>query len=342
MTKLNYAQLYTKLTKGLSPKSKNIFDRRFGVKNGKQETLESIGDSLHITRERVRQIEEVGFNFVRKNNQETLDKVFKEFVDYFTKNGGLRREDLVLEELGGKKNKPFVLFFLTISDLFTRVCEKKDFFYFWSIIPDAKNKVKETLDSLVKDIDVVGKVMARKDVIVSFASKNNLSNEAVSSYLEISKNIQTNREGKLGLVHWPEIKPRGVKDRAFLTFKKHGKPLHFTDVAKMIDKLEYNQPNKKTYAQTVHNELIKDSRFVLVGRGTYALSEWGYTPGTIKDVIIKVLQTKNQPTHKDEIVKEVLSQRMVAKNTVLMNLNIKNNFDKDDKGNYFIRKIESV
>jgi len=313
-----------------------------GVKNGKPETLESIGDSLHITRERVRQIEEVGFNFVRKNNQETLDKVFKEFVDYFTKNGGLRREDLVLEELGGKKNKPFVLFFLTISDLFTRVCEKKDFFYFWSIIPDAKNKVKETLDSLVKDIDVVGKVMARKDVIVSFASKNNLSNEAVSSYLEISKNIQTNREGKLGLVHWPEIKPRGVKDRAFLTFKKHGKPLHFTDVAKMIDKLEYNQPNKKTYAQTVHNELIKDSRFVLVGRGTYALSEWGYTPGTIKDVIIKVLQTKNQPTHKDEIVKEVLSQRMVAKNTVLMNLNIKNNFDKDDKGNYFIRKIESV
>jgi hypothetical protein len=342
MTKLNYAQLYAKLTKGLSPKSKNIFDRRFGVKNGKPETLESIGDSLHITRERVRQIEEVGFNFVRKNNQETLDKVFKELVAYFTKNGGLRREDLVLEELGGKKNRPFVLFFLTISPQFSRVCEKKDFFYFWSIIPDAKNKVKETLDSLVKDIDAVGKVMTRKDVIASFASKNNLTNEAVSSYLEISKNIQTNREGKLGLIHWPEIKPRGVKDRAFLAFKKHGKPLHFTDVAKMIDKLEYNQPNKKTYAQTVHNELIKDSRFVLVGRGTYALSEWGYTPGTIKDVIVKVLQTTNQPMHKDDVVKEVLAQRMVAKNTVLMNLNIKNNFDKDDKGNYFIRKTESV
>ena len=110
----------------------------------------------------------------------------------------------------------------------------------------------------------------------------------------------------------------------------------------MIDKLEYNQPNKKTYAQTVHNELIKDSRFVLVGRGTYALSEWGYTPGTIKDVIVKVLQTTNQPMHKDDVVKEVLAQRMVAKNTVLMNLNIKNNFDKDDKGNYFIRKTESV
>jgi DNA-directed RNA polymerase delta subunit len=184
--------------------------------------------------------------------------------------------------------------------------------------------------------------MAKKEVIASFASKNNLTNEAVASYLEISKNVQANKEGKIGLIHWPEIKPRGVKDRAFLTFKKHGKPLHFTDVAKMIDKLEYNQPNKKTYAQTVHNELIKDSRFVLVGRGTYALQEWGYTPGTIKEVITKVLAGSNQPMHKDDVVEKVLEQRMVAKNTVLMNLNNKNSFDKDEKGNYFIRRTETV
>ncbi len=342
MTKLSYGQLYQKLTKSLSPKTKSIFDRRFGVKSGKPETLESIGDSLNITRERVRQIEEVGFNNIRKNGQEVLDKVHKEFVNYFTKNGGLKKEDLALEELGGKKNKSYVLFFLTIGEQFSRVCEKKDFHYYWSIIPDAKNKVKETLDALVDSIDEVKQLMPKKEVISSFASKNGMSIEAVASYLEISKNIQSNKEGKIGLVNWPEIKPRGVKDKAFLAFKKHGKPLHFTEVARAIDKLEYNQPNKKTYAQTVHNELIKDARFVLVGRGTYALSEWGYTPGTIKDVITNVLQTKNQPMNKDEIVNAVLAQRMVAKNTVLMNLNFKNNFDKDDKGNYFVRKTESV
>jgi len=342
MTKLNYSQLYTKLTKILSPKTKSIFDRRFGVKSGKPETLESIGDSLSITRERVRQIEEVGFNNIRKNGQEILDKVHKEFVEYFEKNGGLKKEDLVLQELGGKNNKSFVLFFLTIGEQFSRVCEKKDFHYYWSIIPDAKNKVKVVLDSLVESIDQTKQLLPKKDVIASFASKNNMTLEAVASYIEISKNIQANKEGRIGLVFWPEIKPRGVKDKAFLAIKKHGKPLHFTDVAKMIDKLEYNQPNKKTYAQTVHNELIKDTRFVLVGRGTYALSEWGYTPGTIKDVITKVLADKNTPMHKDEIVNAVLAQRMVAKNTVLMNLNIKNNFEKDDKGNYFVRKTESV
>jgi DNA-directed RNA polymerase delta subunit len=108
----------------------------------------------------------------------------------------------------------------------------------------------------------------------------------------------------------------------------------------MIDSFEYNLPNKKTYPQTVHNELIKDGRFVLVGRGTYALSEWGYVPGTIKDIITKILADQSEPLHKDEVVKQVLAQRLVAKNTVLMNLNNKKHFDKDSSDKYFLRKTQ--
>lgn len=343
MEKQNYAQLYTKLTKGLSVKTKNIFDRRFGVKKGNPETLESIGDSLGITRERVRQIEEAGFNFVRKNNQEVIDKAYTNFALYFQKKGGFKKEDIALSELGGgKKSAPYVLFLLTLGDQFARVCEKKDYTYFWTALPDGKDTVKASLATLVSDMDLVGKPFTKKDFYATFTSKYNWTAEMLDSYLEVSKNIQLAKDGRLGLISWPEIKPRGVKDKAYLAFRKHTKPLHFTDVAKMIDKLEYNLPNKKTYAQTVHNELIKDARFVLVGRGTYALAEWGYTPGTIKDVIIKVLKDKNQPSHKDEIVKDVLSQRLVAKNTVLMNLNNKKHFDNDGKGNYFLRTTQSA
>lgn len=344
MEKINYSQLYAKLTKNLSPKTKDIFDRRFGVKTGSPETLESIGNKFKITRERVRQIEEAGFNSIKKNNQETIDKVLSEFVSYFDKNGGFKKEEAVLEELGGKRNKPYVLFLLTLGNQFSRVCEKKDFHYFWSILPDAKNKIKETLNVLVSDMEEFGKPVTKEEFYANFASKNGMTNEAADSYLEVSKNIQKNKDGKLGLITWPEIKPRGVKDKAFVVFKNHGKPLHFMEVAKMIDKLNhnYNQPNKKTYAQTVHNELIKDSRFVLVGRGTYALAEWGYIPGTIKEVIVKVLQDKNSPAHKDEIVKDVLAQRMVAKNTILMNLGNKKLFDKDGNGNYFLKKTQTA
>ncbi len=338
MEKINYSQLYSKLTRGLSAKTKDIFDRRFGVKTGQAETLESIGKSLGITRERVRQIEEVGFNFVKKNNKETLDKIFADFNTYFTNKGGFKREEIVLEELGGKKNQAYVLFLLTLSDQFSRVCGKKDYHYFWTITKEAEKGVKETLNSLVDDIQAHGKLLTQQELAANFASKYNLNEEALASYLEISKEIQPNKEGKLGLVNWPEIKPRGVKDKAYLVFKKTQKPLHFREITSLIDGLEYNQNNKKTHPQTVHNELIKDQRFVLVGRGMYALKEWGYVPGTIKDIIAKVLKEKPHLVSQEEIVKEVLSQRLVAKNTVMINLNNKKYFNKDTSGKYLVRE----
>ena len=340
MEKANYKQIYQKLTKGLSPKTKDIFDRRFGVKTGMPETLEAIGKTFGITRERVRQIEEVGFNYVRKNSSEALDKIYAEFASYFSKNGGFKKEEVVLDELGGKNNRPYVLFLLTLGEQFERVCEKKDFYYYWSTISDAKNKVKDTLNTLASDMQKIGKPMLKKEFYASIASKRGLSEPATFSYLEISKRIQENKEGNLGLIDWPEIKPRGVRDKAYLAFKKHQKPLHFTEVAQMIDKLEYNLSNKKTYPQTVHNELIKDGRFVLVGRGTYALAEWGYVPGTIKEIITKVLQDNKEPMPKDQLVEKVLAQRLVAKNTVLMNLNNKSNFDKDSADRYFLKGVK--
>lgn len=341
MEKVNYSQIYAKLTKGLSPKVKGIFDRRFGVKTDKPETLEAIGDRMNITRERVRQIEEAGFTYVRKNHKETLDKVYREFEAYFAARGGFKKEESVLENLGGKKNQPHVLFLLTIGEQFKRVCEKKDYFYFWSNLQDPENKVKGVLNSLVLDMEKTKALTSKNELVASFASKFNLSNEAVLSYLEVSKKIQSNNEGKLGLIDWPEIKPRGVRDKAFLVFKRNQKPLHFTRVAELIDGLEYNKPNKKTYPQTVHNELIKDARFVLVGRGTYALAEWGYVPGTIKDIIVKVMKEKQNPIHKDELVNAVLGQRLVAKNTILMNLNNKEYFQKNTEGKYFLKAQEA-
>jgi len=340
MTKTNYSQIYQKFTKGLSPKTKDIFDRRFGVKTGSPETLEAIGKTLGITRERVRQIEEAGFSHVRKNNKEALDAIYTDFANYFKEQGGFKKEENVLEELGGKNQKPYVLFLLTLGDQFSRVCEKKDYGYFWSDLSSAQTKVKDGLNSLVGAMQKIGKPIPKKDFYATVAKNQGLSEKATLSYLEVSKRIMPDKEGNLGLAEWPEIKPRGVKDKAFLVFKKHGKPLHFTKVAEMIDSLEYNMPNKKTYPQTVHNELIKDGRFVLVGRGTYALSEWGYVPGTIKDIITKVLEENNQPIHKDELVTKVLAQRLVAKNTVLMNLNNKKHFEKDLNDKYFLKGVQ--
>jgi hypothetical protein len=108
-------------------------------------------------------------------------------------------------------------------------------------------------------------------------------------------------------------------------------------VASCIEKLPLNE-NRKVHVATVHNELIKDTRFVLVGRGLYALAEWGYQPGVVKEIISKVLKESKKPLTKEEIVEKVLGQRFVKENTVALNLQDKNRFVKDDKGMYNVRE----
>src|SRR3989338_8041463 len=107
--------------------------------------------------------------------------------------------------------------------------------------------------------------------------------------INLSKEINKNIFGEVGLVSWPSVKPRGVRDKAYLVVKRDGKPKHFRDIAKLINSTGFS--NRKANVQTVHNELIKDSRFVLVGRGTYGLTEWGYKAGTVKDVLVDLLRS---------------------------------------------------
>jgi len=343
MEKINYSQIYAKLTKNLSPKIKNIFERRFGIKSDKIETLESIGQRLGITRERVRQIEKAGFNAIKKHNKETADKILQGLNYYFQEHGGSKREDIALADLGGQKNKPYILFFLAMGQgQFPKICGKKDYRSFWSTIPDAGAKVKESLDSLVLYVKNHGKLLGKEELFSYAASQYNLDKKAILSYLELSTKIEENKEGKIGLVDWPEIKPRNVRDKALLVLKKEQKPLHFTRITELIDTLEFNYPSKQANVQTVHNELIKDQRFVLVGRGTYALSDWGYFPGTIKDIITKVLKEKQQGVFKEDVVKEVLGQRLVAKGTVMVNLNNKKYFQKDSEGKYFLIETQTA
>lgn len=340
MTQFNYPKIYSNFVQDLPQKIKEVLNRRFGIGTGKRETLEEIGEGFGITRERVRQIEERGFSIIKEKNQLVLGKIYQEFISYFKNKGGLKREDLALKDLGGKNSGAYVLFFLSLGESFMRVCEKKDFHYFWTIEKNSQSKFKKILDLLIKKLKEEKKVLPKNDFISQCSIQYNLTSESILSHLEISKRIKENKEGGLGLIEWPEINPKGVKDKAFLAFKKENRPLHFTKVAELIEKLEFNLPNKKIVPQTVHNELIRDQRFVLVGRGTYALREWGYLPGTVKDVILNVLNENKKPMDKDEIVEKVLSQRCVAVSTILINLNDKKSFSRDTAGKYILKKTQ--
>ena len=114
--------------------------------------------------------------------------------------------------------------------------------------------------------------------------------------------------------------------------RKHGKPMHFHDITKKINEIGFD--HRQAYPPTVHNELILNSEYVLVGRGIYALREWGYVPGVVADVLEAILKTAQEPMSRDALIAKVLEQRMVKKNTVALALTNKNKFRRLADGRY--------
>jgi len=334
----NYQKICQNLIKDLPQRTKNIIEKRFGLRGNERKTLEAIGEVYGLTRERIRQIEEAGFLKLRPKIKEN-QKVFDYFTDQIRNFGDLKKEDILLKFLGGSRFQNQAFFLLTIGENFERFLQTKDFHTLWTINRDSLNFAKNLLDFLSEKFEKTKQPLTFEEILkeINSSFKKSLNTKVLTSYFEISKKIQKGPEDKFGLRNWPEINPRGVRDMAYLIFQKEGRPLHFTEVTKLINFSKFEKVLKrKALYQTVHNELIKDPQFVLVGRGIYALREWGYQPGVVKDIISMVLKEEGHPLSKEEIIEKVLKQRIVKANTILMNLRY---FPKTSEGKYRIKEI---
>lgn len=323
----DYPKVCSDLLEDLPGRTKDVILRRFGLKEGQPETLESIGESYQITRERVRQIEKEGLKKLSqkvRKHAEVLDN-FGQTIDDF---GGLKREDQLLFILGDRdySSKNYIAFLLNLGDFFNKKKEDKEFYSLWLTDKKSIDLANEIIQSSY------AKLKKKKEPVPleHLKSSPDYPTHKFISYLEISKKVMQGPQGLYGLREWPEVNPRGVKDMAYITLKRKGEPLHFKEVARLI--------GGGTNPQTVHNELIKDSRFVLVGRGIYALREWGYQEGEVRDVIKKIIEEAGQPLLKDEIIEKVLEKRFVKKNTIIQNLSNKKYFKRTPNGKYTIRR----
>lgn len=342
--KVNFINSVSAVFDSLNSRSQDIVSRRFGLKTGSPETLESIGKKYKITRERVRQIEEASLRELRKNfDGFSLSVAVARIKDILRNHGNVAREETLFSEFIGSpdynKTNAHLVLLMNISSAFERRPEDNQYFSLWTVkdpfyLDRAQSIVAKMVQGFKKQRAVVAEAelagFLDKSIQDEGIDKNNLL-----SYASLSKLISKNVFGQWGLTVWPEIAPKGVKDKAYLILKTSNKPLHFKEIAGFI--AGYKFDSKKANVQTVHNELIKDSRFVLVGRGLYALSEWGYENGTVKDVMVRILK-KHGPLPKDKIIAKTAEVRFVKPNTILLNLQDKSFFRKDEKGFYKLVK----
>jgi len=309
--------------------------------------LESIGRTYKITRERVRQIEDYVLKNLRAELAGGAGVKIQPYFDFVAsllgEHGGFMTEEYLFDNFSGHAgynvSNASLTFLLSLSQDFGKKSESDNLQAIWYLNNGAQETLSEVIASTVNSLEDKKSLLSKEGLYDLYKAKAKGRVATLPAFLSatnISKQIGKNIFGEYGLVSWPEIKPRGVRDRAYLILKRENNPKHFREITSLINVASFS--TKKANVQTVHNELIKDGRFVLVGRGIYGLMEWGYKSGTVKDVLVDILKESPRPLSKTELVAKVLSSRYVKENTVLLNLQDSKTFNKKGDGTYSLRK----
>ena len=314
-------------------REREIVSRRFGLFD-RRETLEQIGELLGITRERVRQLEKSIVNKLRVAADKDLpdiDKIETALSAHLSDMGKVARVQDVANRLAGssKTDQAQIAFLANLSPKIAVIDDNDHFFHAIGLASEHTEKtIRDKVNQIIEAITEIGEPTDIKTVADKVGSQDVKHTEALAG---ISKNIAS-LNGRWGLVKWPMVNPKNIRDKIYVILHDNGKPMHFNEIAAAIK--DSNLRRKDVTTQAIHNELIKDPRFVLIGRGIYALKEWGFKKGTVSDVIAEVLRKEGGPLHRDEIVRRVLKSRQVKETTILLNLQSKPQFKRVAKATY--------
>lgn len=379
--KFSLSKLVKKLLQRVNPRERDVLSRRFGLNSSQKQTLEQIGISHNLTRERVRQIEAAGLKKLKKMRELegqiiSLRQVLDELL---VDNGGLMdkqylqhsflvlsREAIKDHDLSVYGNNFDFLVSKVLADDFDPVTSSL-FNESVKLKYQEINHLEELAQQLVDQVRQAKQLFLAEDLIkLSFdleafranadklvsANKFDLAGvlsgqcgiqdsqllnkyKPIYSILRAVREVEQNKFGAWGMADLPEIKPRTIADKIYLVLKEAVRPLHFRDIAEQINRVFSDKPANPA---TVHNELILDDRYVLVGRGIYALKESGYQAGRVVDIITRILRQAHHSLSKEEITDQVLAQRLVKKTTISLILSNKKLFQRLPDNTYSLRE----
>jgi len=329
--KLSLAEIMEDIFLILSQKERDVIVKRFSLDNKPKMTLEKIGQEFSVTRERIRQIEKIALGKLRRTVTSTkLNEVSLVAKEIMEAKGGVSMErslvTAILNTIGSvdQVDAHIIRLSLNITPEFEKTDKSNLYNPFWRLEGVDESTVKKIITAGISILNKKGDVLDNDTIATSIQKIVPVEKETIVSALEVDKRLKKTNNG-YGLMSWRHINPKSIRDKAYIVLREGQKPLHFIEIANKIAEAGFDK--KVVTTQAVHNELIRYDQFVLVGRGLYALKEWGYRKGTVADVIEELLDKKS-PLSKQDIIKGVLKQRQVKKGTISLNL---------QKNAYFVR-----
>ena len=342
----NITRSFSDILNSLSEKEKSVIERRVGLFS-KKETLQNIGNSFtpSITRERVRQIEESWIKKIWRIVKATLLKdIQTTSKKYLELHWGIISKDklisILIKDLSLEPNvNAWILEVIIQSDFDIKKSKQKLNCKIYFSLPNVSKQTieavhKEALKILKKKKDVMEKTSLYEMIADNIDSKEKLSLSFIDSILDLFDDIVFWEENLVWLTKWKILNPKTLKDKAIYIMKKAKVPMHFVDISNKITDMLW----ENVKVNTIHNELIRNEEFVLIGRWIYALKEWWFVPGTVLDVIINILEKNWEPMSTEDITKEVLKTRNVKQTTIYMNLQNKDKIERVWRNYYQVKK----
>lgn len=325
----------------LSQKEKFVVQRRFGIDEKSRATLEEIGQHFHVTRERVRQIENNALQKLRRNVENSPVHSLNQLAyQYMQECGGLMREDLLIGKLLAEKTHysyAALQLILSLDKRFERspnTVQYHPYIKLKTLGIDFIKEIAEKAYTFLEKEKIIRKIGDLVAELRKMLAVNNLfQKEFLKAVFQIGKNFKTLDE-EVGLIHWRHINPKTIRDKIYYTLRQKSKPLHFVEIANEISEKQFDK--KTLNLQAIHNELIRFSDFILIGRGIYGLKEWGYKPGTVAEVVERILKG-NGPMSQQKIIEEVLKERKIKAITVILNLKNKKRFTRIGRQQYALK-----
>ncbi len=328
----------------LSEKEKTVVLRRFNIDGKGKSTLESIGQDFSVTRERIRQIENNALSKVRRNVANTPLRSLHSFaLDNVRQHGGLmRKEELVDKLVEGfisrdKINEGAMDFVLNLHDEMECIGNTINFHPHVRVKEIHDNSLKSASDQLLNHMRKCGDARPVEKIhndLKTVFTNFNIDIVGLKSLVGIDKRVTILDNDLVALLEWRHIHPRTLRDKILFVLRNSRKPMHFMEIATLIQNKNFD--NRNVNLQAVHNELIRHDLFVLIGRGIYALKEWGYESGTVADVVESILK-KHEELSQDEIVSLVLKKRQVKKVTILLSLKNGEKFTRVGRKHYRLK-----